>query len=64
MLRSGGDPCRSFTGSVAKDGSCDGVEACVMAEIDVVSGGSCVGENRTCYYARIGAVSGGSCVGR
>ncbi|EJK45306.1 hypothetical protein THAOC_36081 [Thalassiosira oceanica] len=35
--------CTSFTGSVAKDGSCKGYKACYVAVIDLVSGDSCVG---------------------
>ena len=36
--------CTSFTGSVARDGSCNGKWACRESKIDVVSGKSCVGE--------------------
>ena len=58
----GEDSCKGFTGSVAKDGSCNERRACYKAEIGVVSGGSCDGPN-ACSYAKIGVVSGKSCKG-
>ena len=58
----GPDSCDGFTGSVAKDGSCNDFEACFDATIGVVSGGSCDGPN-ACSFAKIGVVSGKSCKG-
>jgi hypothetical protein len=55
-------PCFEFTGKVAKDGSCNGNQACSFANIPIVSGGSCVGQN-ACSATTADRVIGGSCVG-
>jgi hypothetical protein len=54
--------CQGFTGTVTKDGSCNGVNACHDAVIEKVSDESCVGMD-ACLKAKVTLVSNQSCQG-